>query len=91
MALLIVLLQWAFEAYYFLLLARVLISWLAPLPYRGTMRQIASVIYLLTEPVLAPIRRLLPMWGGLDFSPVIAMVLLAALQRAVIRFLASVW
>ncbi len=91
MALFIMLLQLAFEAYYFLLLARVLLSWLAPLAYRGTMRQISSVIYSLTEPVLAPIRRVLPVWGGLDFSPVIAMILLAALQRAVIRLLASVW
>jgi YggT family protein len=38
---------------------------------------IAGVIYTLTEPALAPIRRALPAMGGLDFSP---MVLLFGLQ-----------
>lgn len=35
----------------------------------------------LTEPILAPIRRLMPATGGLDFSPTIVLVLLFFLQR----------
>lgn len=35
----------------------------------------------ITEPILAPFRRLLPTMGGLDFSPTIVLVLLVVLQR----------
>lgn len=38
----------------------------------------------LTEPILAPIRRLMPATGGLDFSPTIVLVLLFVLQRFLI-------
>lgn len=38
----------------------------------------------LTEPILAPIRRLMPPTGGLDFSPTIVLVLLFVLQRFII-------
>lgn len=38
----------------------------------------------LTEPILAPIRRLMPPTGGLDFSPTIVLVLLFVLQRFIV-------
>lgn len=48
---------------------------------------ITRVLFNLTEPMLAPIRRLMPATGGLDFSPTIALVLLFVLQRFIISAL----
>ncbi|HEY7452533.1 MAG TPA: YggT family protein [Candidatus Limnocylindria bacterium] len=62
-----------------LLLARVIISWTNP---RGG-GAITATIYQLTEPILAPIRRILPPTGGIDWSPLIAMLILGALSRVV--------
>jgi YggT family protein len=42
---------------------------------------VADVLYRLTEPVLAPIRRILPNLGGLDISPVVVILLLIFIDR----------
>jgi YggT family protein len=62
------------------ILVRVLLSWVDP---TGNMR-ITQVMRDLTEPILAPIRNLLPNMMMFDFSPIIAMLLLQALQRLII-------
>ena len=61
-----------------LLLARVLISWTNP---RGGGGMVAF-IYQVTEPILAPIRRLLPPTMGIDWSPLIAILILGVILRA---------
>ena len=61
------------DLYSFVIIAAVIVSWI-PLDPR---HPVAAVVYGLTEPVLAPIRRALPPMGGLDLSP---MVLLITLQ-----------
>ena len=53
--------------YYYVMLARVLMSWFNPNPYNP----IVDAIYRLTEPVLSPIRRVLPSMGGFDLSPLV--------------------
>ncbi len=58
------------QLYSFVLLARVLMSWVQIDPYSP----VARTLYNLTEPVLAPVRNLLPPTAGLDFSPIIAMI-----------------
>jgi YggT family protein len=58
------------QLYSLIMLARVLMSWVQIDPYSP----LARTLYNLTEPVLAPIRNLLPPMAGFDFSPVIAMV-----------------
>ena len=63
--------------YSFVILARVLMSWVNVDPYSP----LARVIYDLTEPVLAPARNLLPPAGGLDFSPIVVLVLLQVLAQ----------
>lgn len=77
--------QLIFEVYSFILLARVLLSWVQVDPYNPIVR----VLHQLTEPVLAPIRRLLPPTGPMDFSPIVAFVALIILERLVISLLAS--
>ncbi len=42
-------------------------SWVNPNPYNP----IVQIIYKLTEPVLAPVRRVLPPFGGVDLSPIL--------------------
>lgn len=59
---------------FILILARVILSWVNISSY--TVYQIRDVVFRLTEPILAPVRRMLPATGGIDFSPMI--VLLAA-------------
>lgn len=67
-----VLIFYVFQLYSFVILARVLMSWVQIDPYSP----LARTIFQLTEPVLQPIRNLLPPASGLDFSPIIAIILL---------------
>lgn len=64
------------QIFSFLILIRVLLSWL-PMSRSSS---IANFIYSATEPILEPIRRILPPLGGLDFSPLVAMVLLQVIS-----------
>ncbi len=64
-----------------LVIARVLVSWLAPSGGGG----LVAFIYQATEPILAPIRRVIPSSGALDWSPLIAMLVLGVLLRVVVR------
>jgi YggT family protein len=67
------------NVYEIILLARVLMSWFRPDPYNPIVR----FLYNATEPILAPIREALPATGGIDFSPLVAFLLLFALQRVI--------
>ena len=64
-----------------LVIARVIVSWVAPSGGGG----MVAFIYQATEPLLAPIRRLVPPSGGLDWAPLIAMLVLGLLLRVVVR------
>lgn len=61
------------------ILARVIISWI-PIGEGSPFMPIVRVIYQITEPILAPIRSVLPNTGMLDLSPMIAMLLLVVLR-----------
>ncbi len=62
-----------------LLLARVVISWTNP----SGGGNLVAIVYQLTEPILAPIRRVIPPTSGIDWSPMIAMLILAIVSRVV--------
>ena len=65
-----------FQVYIFIVVARVLISWVGPDPYNPIVR----FLYRATDPVLDRMRRFLPLeFGGIDLTPV---VLLLALYLA---------
>lgn len=66
--------------YSFVILARVLMSWVQVDPYSP----LARTIFNLTEPVLAPIRNMLPQTAGLDFSPIIAMILIQIVAQILV-------
>jgi YggT family protein len=63
------------DVFYILLLARLILSWFA----RGDQGFYGWLVGV-TEPVLAPIRKVVPAAGGLDFAPLVAFVLLQLLQ-----------
>ena len=75
-----------FEIYSFILLARVLLSWVQLDPGNPIVR----IIYQLTEPLLAPIRRILPQSGMMDFSPIVAFIALIIAEQIVITLLTSI-
>jgi YggT family protein len=68
-------LSFLFDAYSLVLLVSVICSWINLSPEHPLVRLTSR----LTEPVLAPIRRVLPSFGGVDFSP---MLVLFALRLA---------
>jgi YggT family protein len=72
-----------FTIFYILLWARIILSFVRPDPYHPTWGPIVRAVYDLTEPVLAPIRRLLPPMAGLDFSPLILFLVARLLQSVV--------
>jgi YggT family protein len=65
--------------FWLLLIVRVIMSWVMP---RGG-GSLVAFVYQATEPILAPIRRVLPPAAGIDWSPLIAMLILGAITRAV--------
>lgn len=81
-AVLITFIQMLAYVLWFLLLARVLVSWMNPMGGGGG---IVAFIYQVTEPILAPIRRVLPPTSGIDWSPLIAILLLGVIVRVATR------
>ncbi len=79
--------------YWYIILATVVISWLRSFNIINsgspTVRQIETVLYTLTEPILGPIRRVLPSLGGLDFSPVVVLFLISFLQQSALPYFFS--
>lgn len=73
-----------FFIFYVLLFASILFSWIRPNPYHPMYGPVVRFVYAVTEPVLNPVRRLLPAMGGLDFSPMIVLILARFIQRALI-------
>jgi YggT family protein len=60
--------------FFFAILIRIILSWVAP----GNYNPITALLGTLSEPILRPFRRLIPSIGGLDISPIFAIVLLQA-------------
>ncbi len=80
------LVQLLFELYVVVLLARVLVSWVQVDPRNP----LVNLINQLTEPLLAPIRRVLPQSGPMDFSPMVAFIVVLVAEQIVLSLLRSV-
>ena len=72
---------------YFGILARVLLSWIKVGPDSFLM-PFLRLVFSVTEPILGPIRRLLPRTGAVDFSPIVALILLHVVRTVVARIFA---
>jgi YggT family protein len=73
------------QLYIYVLIASAVLSWLIAFNVVNTRNQFVAMLadapWRLTEPVLAPIRRILPSLGGLDLSPVVLILLLIFLRN----------
>ena len=54
------------------ILVRVIMSWFSQRPTN----MLTNILYRVTEPILAPLRRIIPRVGMLDFTPLVAVILL---------------
>lgn len=73
------------QVYFFALLAMIILSWVAP----GSRHPAIFLLYQITEPIMAPVRKLLPPIGGLDFSPILVFVLINVVQIIIGKMAAS--
>jgi YggT family protein len=64
---------------------RVLLSWVITDPRNP----LITVLDQITEPILAPLRRVVPRVGMFDLTPMVAMIILIAIQRMVMNFYGS--
>ena len=72
------------DLYLIALFARIILSWF-PLQPGGAMASVFTFLYQITEPVLGPVRRIIPPIGmGLDISPIIVIFGIQILSRAVL-------
>ena len=79
-------LDFILTAYMIIIIVRALISWVNPDPYNPVVRFLHAV----TEPVLSPIRRRLPLnLGGIDLSPIIVLIAIFFLQAFLVQSLAD--
>jgi len=68
---------------WFAILARVLYSWVDPNPF-GTNR-LKLMLYALTDPILEPLRRIVPPAGMFDLSPIVAFLVLRVVEAVLIN------
>jgi YggT family protein len=68
--------------YFIILFARVILSWF-PLQPGTALASIASIIYQITEPVMGPVRRIIPTVGMIDISPIVVFFGLRIIQGAI--------
>jgi len=72
-----------FNVVYFLLVIRILLSWFGVNPYN----ELVQILFKITEPILAPFRRLPLRLGMIDFSPILAFIVLTFLRSLIVGIL----
>ena len=72
--------------YFIAILASIIISWVAP----GSYNPLILLLHQLTEPVMAPFRKIVPAMGGLDLSPIFVFLAINVLQIMLGHIAASV-
>jgi YggT family protein len=77
------LVSWTFTILKLALIVRVVSSWLPISPYSGWIRW----SYVLSEPILVPMRRIVPAMGGIDFTPILAYFLLDIVESILFRLM----
>src|SRR5258708_6585247 len=79
------------DLYVWLLIASAILSWLIAFNVVNTRNQfvssVAEFLYRITEPLLAPIRSVMPNLGGLDISPIILILIIMLIQRVITYYI----
>jgi YggT family protein len=81
----------ALQLYTYLIVASAILSWLVAFNVVNTrnnfVRSIWTFLDAVTEPVLRPIRNILPNLGGVDISPIILILLIIFIQNLIVDYL----
>ena len=81
--------------YVYILIAAAILSWLIAFnvinPYNQFVRMISEFLYRITEPVLRPIRAMLPNLGDIDISPVFVILIVIFIQSVIIPNIAKLF
>jgi YggT family protein len=79
------------DIYIWLLIAAAILSWLVAFNVVNARNQFVSMVgdflYRITEPVLRPIRNIMPNLGGIDVSPVIVILLIILIKDIIVRYI----
>lgn len=81
------LVYYLFQALTFAIFFRVILSWFMMNPTSGFVVSVYQVLYQITEPILAPLRRIVPTIGMFDITPIVAIILLQVIGEVVVRAL----
>jgi YggT family protein len=80
--------------YTWCLVVGAVLSWLVHFnvinSYSPVVRRVGEMLYQITEPFLRPVRRILPLTGGMDLSPVILILLVGFIQNVLNRLLVKI-
>ncbi|MTI43273.1 YggT family protein [Roseibium hamelinense] len=80
----------ALNLYTYIIIASAIFSWLYAFNIVNSSNQIISAIgqmlYNLTEPVLRPVRRIMPNLGGIDISPIIVLLGIILIQNIIVMY-----
>ena len=84
-------LMFALNIYIWILIANAIFSWLYAFNVINThsefVRQLWQVLERITEPLYAPIRRIMPDFGGIDLTPMVVLILLIIIRGPVMGYL----
>jgi YggT family protein len=79
------------QIYIWLLIAAAVLSWLIAFNIVNTHNQvvamIANFLWQITEPVLRPVRAIMPNLGGIDISPVVVILIIFLIQNIIVRYI----
>ena len=79
------------DLYIWLLIAAAVLSWLVAFNVVNSRNQFVAMlgdfIYRVTEPVLRPIRNMLPSLGGIDVSPVVVILIIILIKDVIVRYI----
>jgi len=78
------------DLYIWLLIAAAVLSWLVAFNVINARNQFVAMVgdflYRITEPVLRPIRNMLPSLGGIDVSPVVVILVIILIKDIIVRY-----
>lgn len=80
--------EWLLDIAWWVIVIQVVLSWLIAFQiintWNPTVRSFLRALEKMTEPIYRPIRRMLPDFGGLDFSPMVVLLVIALLMYKVV-------
>jgi YggT family protein len=81
----------ALQIYLYLVFAYVILSWLIAFNVVNTRNQFVSMVWeflwRITEPVLGPIRRMMPHLGGIDISPIVLFLIIVFIRYVIALYI----